>query len=775
MGRGSGGSLKNSKRTAGGIRTSSQMSKVGEIEAEDGVLGGDQAPGSPGRVDNSQTKVDWEAQSEKFREKNASYSKDRRVQMETLWNKYVKGVTKEGKKMDMPDVSVMNNDIERWLLQSKREKNRKEKSLKSLEKYNHVELHDAVANYLTASEAKEQKESLAKSGAKLLYDKGGYALYKINKPEALTEFAKNGTHWCTKNPETAKEYTKIWDYTVLTKDDEPLFAIKTPNEDYDERDRVLSGSNDEILYKTDFDVRYGTQYAITEDQNKQYLVKDEYDQLNTALKYLGEKPLDTEYVEVLKDEQEASDVIDDALDDGVIDQSYEDSVFKLASLGRRRISPRQLEKIRKYQHNIHMYIEAFEGKRLPEVEDVIAKDRYSALIYAGGLHSRFPGEHRKEAEDNIKNDPASSLKYAKAYGGRFEPGEEAIVNTENARTLAAYSKATKGRFPGKYRDKAEKIILGALIPLPVSNPFSGDAVGYFAENKKEFSKDEWKEIEAVIANSDQAVDYSRFMKERFPAAEANIAKNIYTALHYMRNLGLSEFPEPYREQVANKIKEGPPELVVNYANVTGKRFPAAEATLAEAKDSRMAARYIEAVGERVEPLEGVISSDPHAVVMYSRILGGRFPEGEKALFQDSTPPTVVDSYFNSLNKSGADVRAVVDNVIESGNPVHAWAFLAIGLKNGDMSGLTSGQRDALSALLKKPPSDGYEARTIDDYSLENPRTAAIYAINSGTFADKYHAERIKSSKDATNYYVSTLKRLGLASEEYIKEFLEKKS
>ena len=54
MGRGRGGSTSHGKRTPGGIRTSSQMSKVGEIEAKDGVLGGEQTPGSPDRVDASQ-------------------------------------------------------------------------------------------------------------------------------------------------------------------------------------------------------------------------------------------------------------------------------------------------------------------------------------------------------------------------------------------------------------------------------------------------------------------------------------------------------------------------------------------------------------------------------------------------------------------------------------------------------------------------------------------------------------------------------------------------
>ena len=47
MGRGKGGSVGHNKRTPGGIRTSSKMSKVGEIEAKHGVLGDDTTAGSP--------------------------------------------------------------------------------------------------------------------------------------------------------------------------------------------------------------------------------------------------------------------------------------------------------------------------------------------------------------------------------------------------------------------------------------------------------------------------------------------------------------------------------------------------------------------------------------------------------------------------------------------------------------------------------------------------------------------------------------------------------
>ena len=50
MGRGKGGSTSHGKRTPGGIRTSSQMSKVGEIEAKNGVLGDEQNAGTPDTV-----------------------------------------------------------------------------------------------------------------------------------------------------------------------------------------------------------------------------------------------------------------------------------------------------------------------------------------------------------------------------------------------------------------------------------------------------------------------------------------------------------------------------------------------------------------------------------------------------------------------------------------------------------------------------------------------------------------------------------------------------
>jgi hypothetical protein len=140
------------------------MSAVGEIEAKTGVLGEDKAGGTPERITAAQdNQIDWETKTAEFKAKIADYQKDRRLQMTGFWNKYIKAA-KKGEPIQEPDPEVLNNDIERWVTNSKKQNS---PLLKSIDNYaNHEILHDAVSDYQTPQEKVAKEKELAKLGSK---------------------------------------------------------------------------------------------------------------------------------------------------------------------------------------------------------------------------------------------------------------------------------------------------------------------------------------------------------------------------------------------------------------------------------------------------------------------------------------------------------------------------------------------------------------------------------------------------------------------------------
>ena len=455
MGRGKGGSTSHGKRTPGGIRTSSQMSKVGEIEAKNGVLGEEQAAGAPGRVDAS--KVDWEAKREQFKEKVIAYDKDRRKQMAELYNKYIKEV-KAGNNIEEPDPEVLKNDLDRWDLQSKR----KNKDIRSLDKYNHVTLHDAMKDYRTADEEiKEQKEKALK-GIDLVSKSGDYKVMDVKSPEALMTLA-NDTHWCTQDKDRSERYLKSWDYRIVTKDGIPIAALKKfktkegldPFGDPEPVDSILSRGDDELI-----DGRLRQYWS---GNKKITLIKKDYDIINKAAKKFGINGIDGQ-VQTVKDNKE-------------LVEAFDESVKKMASMGSREARDNYMAVVSVLNGRLPVESEmklanstaepdmiaqyAKSVGRVEAIEKVCEDYPELAIDYSAALGKRYPGSNRDKVEQGIVNDGAyTAVDYAEALQGRFKAGES-VIATEPTLVVRYADRYGQNGFPGKYKGLAEQTLLAS--------------------------------------------------------------------------------------------------------------------------------------------------------------------------------------------------------------------------------------------------------------------------------------------------------------------------
>jgi len=540
MGRGQGGSTGYNKRTAGGIRTSSKMSKVGEIEAKHGVLGEDAT--STDRI-AAANKEDLNARAAVFQEQIAGYDKDRRVQLETFWNKYVKAV-KSGAEIEPPDPGVVSNDIERWLLQSKKLRARKQQAqrdgtqvnlpeLKQLEQYKtHEELHDAMKNYRTAAEEKAERKALAKSGSLKVYDNGSYQAHKVTTPEALSKMAE-GTHWCTKDLNTADQKLRQHDYRIVSRDGKPLFAIKYPK---------YAGGQFEIFHNSDFDIVNGNAYMVSKGQKKQPILEEDYKALKDVLKEEGAPDFDEKHIQIINEKEKKA-----MYQQAFASNDSTNAQFIFTSLGTDGVTDNQVKTM--MQKNISGAIGYMRAakKRLPDFEEEISKKPVLIMAYVNGLSSRFPGQHREAAEAQLKHSPIMSMLYASEYGGRFPEGEEAIIKGD-ADNILDYVKAIgKKNLPGfqeKYRQVREgmtakdhaRLLAGLRKPLKAAQ-FAAQVEG-----------------------------------KRMPELEKFIIRDARALAVYANVPGVESFFAKHEDYIGNKIIEASPKVAMRFAKARKQRL-----------------------------------------------------------------------------------------------------------------------------------------------------------------------------------------------------------
>jgi hypothetical protein len=606
------------------------MSTVGEVEAKTGVLGEDSAGGTPERITAAQdNQIDWETKTAEFKAKIADYQKDRRIQMEEFWNKYVKAA-KKGQQIEEPNPEVLSNDIDRWLLQSKRLQSQRQRAKKagvevdlptlpSLEKYNHTTLHKAMADYRTVAEEKAKQKDLEKSGAKLVYDDGDFKTFAITTPAALTKFAQE-TYWCTKDPETAEDKLEHFNYNVITRNGEPIFAIKFPKS---------YGGKFEILSRADFEMVGGKDYMVSEGSLKQPLLQEEYQYLKKTLKRLNAPEFDEKYIDVI-DEKEKHRRLDAALK-GV----SENPEFDFISLGTGSISDERIRTAMQKNPAVGAaYIKAAK-KRLSRFEDVISQNQDLVLAYANTLSSRFPGEYRQAAEATLLNNAEAALEYAQAYDGRFEAGEEILATDQN--TLISYAYMNGGRFPGKHRRLAEDTAAGNIyLALTYANLNGGRFPGDYPEIQKKAELTIAADPHRAALYGSKAINRGRFPNDHpgvREVAEKSIASDSQAAFEYAEQNG-GRFPgdNPEIQKQAEYSIAQNLDYALQYAAVNGGRFPG---------DHEDVLRYV----------ESEIAESPRHILMYTELNGNEFPEDfrEKAETTLAKYPKAQAEYKKLLN------------------------------------------------------------------------------------------------------------------------------
>ena len=261
--------------------------------------------------------------------------------------------------------------------------------------------------------------------------------------------------------------------------------------------------------------------------------------------------------------------------------------------------------------------------RIPDREEEISKDPFSALKYARGVvKGRWP-----QGERAIAQDAAASVLYANdVLNGRFPEGEPAILAIPDQ--VVQYSwEIVKGRWPEGER---------AVISEPVSA----------AEYAIYVLRGRWPEAEnSILQDHRAASEYAaRAIKGRWPAAEDIISGNTYSSLRYAMDAILGPFPKG--EAVIAKDANAAAEYAEHCLHA---RFPLAEAEILRRPFT--AIEYAEAVIKgRWPELEREIIDDGNWSFRYAKfVLKGRWPEGEDAIFKN---PFATRNYLEFLSGSG---------------------------------------------------------------------------------------------------------------------------
>jgi hypothetical protein len=332
---------------------SSDMSAVGEIEAKTGVLGEKSAtlgrirkhvePVESGESDTSSLAPEQEAKQSKAvsdkekkslepdelrrgleavrlarrRAREAGKPLNPRQQSAIFYNAARPAVKKQKAKLtdreqyeailraneqrfnEVPDAAKpepkpdeLDLAIARWERQFKQVKN---PNVLNISEYkSRRALFDAMKDYRTKAEEEHEADvkKKAKEKAGLVNERqvGDMTVVDVTTPEALSKLAEQGTRWCTKNIQTASRYMEDFNYSVI-KDSkgQPIVALKI---DKDEPDK------DQVWYRTDFDLRNGTDYRHVDEGNKQKLTQAEFDAINQALIAKGRQPLTLKHIRI---------------------------------------------------------------------------------------------------------------------------------------------------------------------------------------------------------------------------------------------------------------------------------------------------------------------------------------------------------------------------------------------------------------------------------------------------------------------------------------------
>lgn len=176
------------------------------------------------------------------------------------------------------DPDVVGIDIQRWQLQH-RKKNPEVKN--QIEQYrDHVELHAAMRSFRTEDELSLESEQQSAAGTKVLFQSGDTVAYEVNTPQALSRLSQ-GSHWCVQNVSTAQKFLKdLGPFIIVHVEGKPYIAI--------------CGSDEQIWWWTDYDLRNGTDHA----QYPADIMQVDFAKINMILAKLGKPELVPEHFDV---------------------------------------------------------------------------------------------------------------------------------------------------------------------------------------------------------------------------------------------------------------------------------------------------------------------------------------------------------------------------------------------------------------------------------------------------------------------------------------------
>jgi len=465
-----------------------------------------------------------------------------------LFNKFVKaGADPEHVK------NTLEDNLARWRLQVDRQRQHDsliKKGKKSELRYpdkivstdpatykNYNDFEKAISGLpMNAVEENELEKEKAKEGYELILSDQGYNSYKIKTPEGLSELAK-GSNWCTKSKQVAKSYLEDHDYTVITKDEKPLVAIKTPREP-DEENEVWHRSNKELQAGV---------LNHSKAEGKQLMLQQDIDFVNKALKAINQPELNLENIQPIKDEDERLRLIEDAFA-----KNDKNKILQIITSFREKLPEKYEKKLLESSNldNALFYTNATH-QRFPALEDKLAENitkttNFDDIAkYCKAIGGRFPEPHRKTVEEQILKYPGDSAGYAEAVSGRLNKGElkefEERIASSPAAIVYYVSQVVGDVFPEPHRAEAEKNLL------------EGDAYNM--------------------------VMYARASKKRFKAGEAKIAKNDKNVMTYVETFA-DEFRQEGFPEYEKLIDNAPQEAIAYTKALGGKRFKAAEAAIA---------------------------------------------------------------------------------------------------------------------------------------------------------------------------------------------------
>lgn len=410
------------------------------------------------------------------------------------------------------DPDVVGLDLQRYQQMKKKNQGIKKNPLeyKSI-----TELHEAMSGYKTKQEMSLEFNNDVETGKQLLWEDGKYTVFEATTPQALSTLAK-GSRWCVQNVQTAAQYLNdLGKFFIVLKEGLPLFALV----------------QDQIWYKTDFDLRGGTSYATYPPQ----VLKEDYVWLNNfLLPNLREEPLNTDNFEVVTGESNILDLI----------QKYED---KEDAGGVCLDDP---ETIAVFQV-LHNHI----GRFTPGIEARIEDFPEFAFVYATETLSGHAVP--KNIVSSIAQNSDLALKYAKEIiKGPFPEAEKWIA-----------------RVPRLAVEYAKKCLKG---PFPLAEPeIARDAYwacDYASGLEKPFPLGE----KAIAREGRLSIRYARFaLKGRFLAGEKVISESAEDSWNYIGDIRLhTDIPEKIREAILFK---GSTHFIWAFArDYEHKRIPEAE-------------------------------------------------------------------------------------------------------------------------------------------------------------------------------------------------------